>query len=230
MATRIYLPSTGTPPISPAASATWNAFVGSRRRRAVLTRIGSAMSTGWTALDDSASTLNFALGQWISDPLAVQTITGTFKAYMRCSETGTAGDFKSQIIIRVLSLDGTTVRGTLYGGDTGNTLTSEWATTLTNRSFPRVALSPVTVTNVTTQANDRLCIEMGVRILNTAHPTNVTAEIIAGDDSATDLPEDETTTAANNPWIEFSHNFAFSSLVSSPRQRARTRPGALLQL
>lgn len=156
------------------------------------------------------------VGQYVSPPLAAQTITGTFKMYMEFREANAANDSRAQVVIRVVSNDGSTVRGTLYAGDTatsGANPASEFVTTSTNRSFPRAGLSPATITNIgAITAGDRLVIEFGWR----THAGHTSADYrwSWGDPTAgVDLPEDEVTTDVSRvPWIEFSNGITLSQL------------------
>lgn len=152
------------------------------------------------------------LGQWISPGLAAQTITGNVHAQMYAREVSTANDMRSQLVIRVVSADGLTVRGTIYAGDTGS-MTDEWPTAFQNVTFPQDAISPATLTNIGAITDgDRLVVEFGFR----AHATNGTldARVYVGDaGSSGDLPDSEadTTTALTyNPWIEFSNAITLS--------------------
>jgi hypothetical protein len=150
---------------------------------------------------------NLAL-QYISHALAAQTISGTFKMQMATREDNSARDLRAQIVIRVVSADGLTVRGVLYAGDTSG-LTSEFNTSQQSRKFPQAAVSPGTLSSVAALDGDRLVIEVGART-HAASPVGVADSWRVGDNQTTDLPEDETTTSFNNPWIEFSNAITLS--------------------
>jgi hypothetical protein len=162
--------------------------------------------------------------QYISAPLAAQTISGSVKGQLRARENSTLMNARMQVIIRVVSQSGTFVRGTLYGGDltTGTTNPiSEFAGSTTssygmNRQMPR-GLSQ-SLSNLNIQDGDRLVIEIGYRIHTTA-TTAYTATGIFGNDKSIDLAEDETTTTANNPWIEFSQDI--TNHVATPTGMSR---------
>jgi hypothetical protein len=150
--------------------------------------------------------------QFVSKPLAAQTISGTVKAIMRCAENALAADMRSQMVIRVVSGDGGTIRGTLLAHDT-SALSNEWyvgsGVDLQNRKFPLnwsgagAALTPVVV-----QVGDRLVVELGYRAHNTVS-TLYYGYIETGDGAATDCAENETGTDQYNPWIEFSQTLVF---------------------
>lgn len=214
MPSRFYLPSTGAAPISPAFSSEWDLATDGDRLAAVTTRIGSAMTT--KALDDgsgvSTSNRDRLARQYIYGPIVGNhTITGTIKGQVRCLSSSENFNLRSQLIVRAVAPNGSTFRGTLYAGDT-TTLTgdpaNEWPiTTAANRYFPRGGSQ--SVTSVSVFDGDYLVFEFGAR--SHAAVNFTLGSMIFGDDSGTDLPEDETTTAANNPWIELSYN-----LLSTP--------------
>ncbi len=145
--------------------------------------------------------------QFVSPPLAAQTVSGNVKAIIRASEGSAGSDFRSQMTVRIIGWDGVTFRGTLLAHDTG-ALASEWATTLTNRKFPvNYAGSGGALTPVAAQLGDRLVVEFGFRC-HAAVFSNGTIEV--GDASLTDLVEDEVGTTQNNPWIEFDNDLVFA--------------------
>jgi hypothetical protein len=151
--------------------------------------------------------------QWISEALAAQTISGTVKSIIRCSESNVAADFRSQLSIRVVSGDGGTVRGTLLALDE-STLSNEWATSLTNRKFPlNWSGAGVTLSSVTVQNGDRIVVEVGYRAHNTS-ATSYTGNVEAGDSAAQDCVENETDVLQYNPWIEFSQNLLFAATTT----------------
>ena len=154
---------------------------------------------------------NGLLGQFVSEPIAAQTISGTFKCYLKATEGNGNFDLAAQIIIRVVSGDGTTVRGTLYAGDTTTSLSNEWTvSTYTNRAFPRGNTgSGQTMTSVGASDGDRIVVEVGARCF-AAGAQSVTYGIAIGSGDSTDNPEDETTTSGAAGWIEFSSAITMS--------------------
>lgn len=163
---------------------------------------------------DVSGTAPFDLlgAQYVSPALAAQTISGTAKMQMLVNEETAADNIASQLVIRVVSNDGQTVRGTLYAGDTDTTNppSSEWATSATNRKFPRAALVPITLSSVVAQEGDRIVVELGGRMRGPAR-ASVQMAFITGSNGTDDLPEDETdTTQTKTPWIEFSNALTLS--------------------
>lgn len=150
------------------------------------------------------------VGQYISPAIAAQTITGTVKMQMQMSNPSLSNDLRSQLIVRVVSQDGTTVRGTLYAGDTGS-MTDEWGSSYANDTFPQATISPVSMSSVTAVDGDRICVEFGYRS-HTGTLTGGDVRVRLGDTGASgDLPDESVQTAATYaPWIEFSNAITMS--------------------
>ena len=202
LTTRFYLPSSGVAPISPAFNAGWDETGDAVRRTMSPTAIASAMATqDITAVASPGDTL---FAQYVSAPLVAQTINAPIRCQARTAEALGTADAISRILVKVVSTDGSTIRGTLLtlaDYSTG----AEWNTTLRNKTFA----DSDTPTSVDALDGDRLVIEIGANHAAAA----VTLSMSFGDDSGTDLPLDETTTAANNPWIEFGQNIVFLALL-----------------
>jgi hypothetical protein len=208
VATRLYL-STGLAPISPAADASWEKATGFRRGQANTEQSGTTLlEHGQTAQGTIGN--DTLWGMFLSAPLdSNQTITGNVKGQVIAREAATSNDSRMQCLIRVLSNDGTTVRGTLLAHDTG-ALASEFATgTNTNRKVPRGGSTALGSVNALT--GDRISIEIGYR----QHATQTANHIaVFGDpaDGTADLPENETATSGV-PWVEFDQTITFASTV-----------------
>lgn len=156
--------------------------------------------------------------QFLSGPLQAQTIGGTgwtVKGQFLVQENNNDANFQAQMVIRVLSNDGTTVRGTLLAADTTalGAQPPEFAQgTHTNRKFPLSTISPAALAAVTASANDRLCVEIGYRSHNASSASNRNASARYGSGprfTFVDLPENETdSTQSKRPWIEFSNTIS----------------------
>lgn len=202
MATRFHVASTTAADISPVYDAEWENTASAVRRAMSLAGANQTITSG--SFTDSTATANrdVLYVQFVSDAIAPGPIAGTLKGQVWANEFATNQDLRIQMIVRVVSDDGSTFRGTLYGPDTAG-LSSEFATSATNRKAPRggaAALSPVTA-----QLNDRIVIELGLR----KHAALSTQGGIAwgGLTADPDLPEDETTaTFSFRSWFEFSEN------------------------
>lgn len=167
---------------------------------------GSAMTNLQLAFAATAGTTQLFV-QFISDPLTVQTVSAlvTMKGTVRCFESATNDNIDavtSKVIIT--SGDGQTLRGTLFNlGNYGP------VAELNSGSLraKRIADGDTDIGLVTTVAGDRLVFEIG--LTTTVGGTTISGTMNFGDNSATDLGDNETDTAANNPFVEFSHDFVF---------------------
>lgn len=207
MATRFYLPSTGAADVSPAYThqATWNDSAGGDRLKCVTTKISSAMASK-TVASAIAAGQRCLWRQYVSAPINAQTIAvGTIKGTVRVLESA-INDNVDNISCKVIvvSRDGGTYRGAIWNLGEGVAVL-EFATSLTNR---RVADGDATLA-VTAQQGDRIVIELGYRTSTTG--TSISASGNFGDDSATDCADDQTGTAANNPFVELSGNITFEA-------------------
>lgn len=201
MPTRFYMPSSGAAAVSPAFDGGWDTTPNDRLKM-VTTKISSSMTDLTT--DEELSVLGTKLGwrQYVSDPIPAQTVQGTVKGQIRVAEGDAAQNFDQvALVIKVVSNDGGTVRGTLLSIG-GHVAANEFTvnTTKTNRKIA----DGDSLSSVAASANDRIVIEIGCIDSSFASLGADSLYASFGDDSGTDLPEDETTTAANNPWIEFS--------------------------
>lgn len=209
--TRIYMPSTGTAPISPAFDSAWNDTSSAVTRSAATTRGSSAFAEVTDTETSSSNLWDVCLGRYVSEPLAAQTISGNVMGIIRARESNTAANARSQMVIRVVSGDGATVRGTLLAQNNTTTNINEWVATTTvtaarNARFP-VGSGPVALTPVTVQQGDRLVIEVGGRAVNTS-TTSYTLGMRFGENAA-DLADNETGTTEGAPWIEFDNAIQF---------------------
>ena len=197
MVTRLYLPSTGCAAIDPALGA-WEVTTGRIQRKAVTTKIGSSFAMHVMA-EQATANQRFLCRQYITDPVSAQTITGTIKGQIRAS--GGTVSARSMMLVRVVSNNGSTYRGTLLDFN-DSPASATFVATLTNRHMPHLPTTQtsITVSAVAALAGDRLVIEIGA-----LH--GVGGESGAGlnfGDATSDLPEDLTTVTANSPWVEFS--------------------------
>lgn len=209
MATRLYMPSSGTAAVSPAYSSGWEDQSIASRLKCVKTKISSAMTTvSFTDSDDTDRDVLFR--QYTSDPIAAQTIAAqTVKIQMRCAEVGQFRNMFLAWAVKVMSNDGSIERGVLVALQRDGLEAT--VTTLTNRS------DSATSSQVVAQQGDRIVIEVGMG----GDPTlgsNHDSSLSIGDDSGSDLPEDDTSTDAFNPWVEFANTVTWhytSSLSGS---------------
>lgn len=211
MATRLYF-GTNAPSVSPAFDASWDS-TGSAVRRVLETTKEAASAfeslAVATALNSPAGAVDVLVAQYVGPQLTGSgTVAAAIKGQVRALESSANGDLRAQCVIRLVSADGLTVRGTLVASDAG-ALASEFSSAnLTNRKFPKT--SPATPTSVAWVAGDRLVVEVGYRKHESA-TTSRTGTLDLGNPSGVDLAENETTTTQNVPWVEFGDTLAFTN-------------------
>ena len=215
MATRLYFPSTTAATLTPAYDTTWMQTSGALRRRLSNAKLASAFqSHAGTISSDETGGEFILLRQYVTPGLVEgQTITGTVEGQFRAMQNGASPiDANEYVIIRVFDSTGVTERGVLY--DDGVNV-GEFATVLTNRKFipTTSALTPVVAEDV-----DIIVIEIGVFIScrNTPPCEPDVGTVEFGDNSVSDLPEDNTTTDQFCPWIEFSQDLVFGATDPIP--------------
>jgi hypothetical protein len=208
MATRIYTDSSGSVGVTPS---TWNFAeqVNPVTVPGTLVLNTGTVMTSKTEATSGTSPNARALGRTIVGPLAAQTISGTVKGQMRAAESNSGANATLALAIKLVQPNGTD-RAVLLAQTASDSATAGHelvVTTLTNMSFQDAAESAsLTLSSQTATAGDYLVIEWGVR---TATATARTVTLSYGNDSATPLPEDTSTTAANTPWWEFSQTLLF---------------------
>lgn len=219
MPTRLYLPSSGAAPVSPAFDGAWEETTSADRLLAVTARSGTPMaSKTHTQTTSTTSNRDHLLRQYVSAVLeAGQSISGTCKGILRVQESATGQNAMANVIARLWN--GSSFL-TLYAGTAATTIQNEFATSLTNRRFPLAwAGAGQAITTQTARENDRIVLEFGFRSVETSATAFVGTGSF-GDSAGTDCAEDETSTAANNPWFEFSADLRFRA-VTPPDGRLR---------
>ena len=215
MATRFYLPSTGAAAVT-VANDSWTKTTGAGTALAAVTaKISSAMGTITNTANGTAVTPTL-IRQYVTRSFGAQTLTGTVSGVMRCIESNVNFSATLAFSVRACSSDGGTIRTgglSIRYSDLYTTVPPEMATSLTNRQLMDSAeATSHTLSSITMSEGDRLVFEFGFTSNDTS--TSRTGGISFGDNSATDCVFDQTGTAANNPWIEFSANLVEASTPS----------------
>lgn len=108
--------------------------------------------------------------------------------------------------VRICDSAGTTITQTILAiqaSDSSATPPEAVVTTMTNRSFQNSSEDyAIPYSSFTLNDNDRIVVEIGY--LQDYEYDDEYCTFEWGNNSSTDLPEDRTTTAHYNPWIEFS--------------------------
>lgn len=199
-ATRFYLSNSLTSGIAPAFNAGWNVTTGANRYMMKTVKDGSTLASRTTS-SGQAAVAKFLMHQWISVPLAAQTLNGTFTGQIRFNQSSTTSTTGQGFgYIRLFKADGT------LRTEISTFTTTNLTTTLTNRTCTSGMVDP----GIAISAGDRIVVEIG---WNYSVGTNTTRTGTGsfGTSPATDLAVDNTTTTANCPWIEFSQTLIFQN-------------------
>lgn len=200
---RFYLSASLAPPANPSFAGGWES-TGSALRR-MMGRPSLAASTkanngvAETSTSDTFDVLNY---QFVSEPLAYAgVVCGPLGGFIRATESSGSADDRSQMVVKVVSGDGSTLIGTVLDFD-ASALTDEWPTTSASRRFPLAFSGTGTKgTPVSFSAGDRIVVEVGYRAHNTS-ATSFTGTLRAGHTvGGTDFTA-TAQTADNNPWID----------------------------
>lgn len=199
------------------AHAEWDANASNWVRRQLTPTIRSGENETYTfgVSETDAGTFDILCGQYISEPLVAQTISGSVTGIWSAREAAVGGadeDFGTQIIIRAIARDGT-VRGTLLAPRSyvaTNSTPGDPAYEFSRSGTHETRFLDGTLSSLAVEEGDRLVIEIGARATNattssrTADPRVVTRDIYS------DFAHTEGTGGtASNTWIEFSSLITF---------------------
>lgn len=209
MATRFYMDPTLTPPFSPGFAA-WTRTSEGVRRRMARSKFGTAMANLTTGANASiAANATMLVAQFSGPPMLggnAFATTDTIKGYVRCLESAANDNInRTPMALKVYAADGTTLQSTLKALGAYGPNTTEWNSSLRNKTL---ADGDTLDANYTTVFGDFLVLEIGGQVDATGG-TSVTGTMSIGSDNATDLGENETDTTALNPWFEISRTIQF---------------------
>jgi hypothetical protein len=192
--TRFYLNTATAAPLTPAYNTGWNVTTGASRYVMSTFKDGSAIATRTTSNSGAVAVRKCLADQWISDPLAAQTITGNFTGQVRFQQSSATAILVGQgfLYLRIINADGS------IATEVGTATTTDLNTVLTNRTLISLNVGTLNIT-----AGQRICVDLGWNYsLGVSNSMNGT--ISKGSASGTDLAVNNTTTTANNSWFEFS--------------------------
>lgn len=206
MATRFYLPASGTPAVSPAFDAGWEQTAQAVRRPLQLKlRLSSTTAlTNSTAITVPITTTQDILcAQFVSDPLPPQRLmAGTFSTVQRALESATTANVTLAVVVKAHPADGGASLGTIYS--TFN-IDTEFATTAATRIVNAQATTALTVNTPW-----RLVVEVGG---HAAAPTAAgTYTLRFGTAGASDFALTSALTTDLNTWAELSQDVLANNL------------------
>lgn len=205
--TRLYFSSALAASAAPAFDAGWNYTTEASRWRLKHTKGTSAMTSGTQIGAWSGTAGQKALDrQYVSNPLdGAQNVGGSIKGQLLVQEVNNTDNVDQIIcVIKVVSIDGGTVRGTILAiasrGPTG-----EFRSTGFRNKF---IVDGDAGTLIAAQNGDRIVIEIGYS--NSGAGTTPEAFARWGENAA-DLAENETDTTDGAGWIEFGGTLVFQN-------------------
>lgn len=202
MATRIFLPSSGTAPVTPS---TWNHpyQVTTTYTLPGLVTKGTTALTSRTSSTGTVTGRHQAVMRYVIGPLSAVEIAGTVNLAMMCSESSNSANSKLSIAVKIIQPGGADRSVLLtYVASDSSTSPYELTTTLsTRRAYSVLEARPITLTAQTPTAGDYLVIEIGfLNACTTAynivhrHGDNVGTNLVDGDGGTDDYA----------PWVDFS--------------------------
>jgi hypothetical protein len=206
--TRFYLPSAGAPAVSPAFHPAWTQYSDATRRPLVRTKSNTPISAPTPTKGEGNER---ALSQFVSEPLAAQTISGTVRVAISAMVTWATFRPYLQMRVSVCGLDGSS-KAVLWAGLADQDASS--SPTAPNYLFDQLAekirVQTDTLTSYTCSAGDRLVIELGYWHILTELSGRY-AWLRFGDPTASsDIPATvDARDTANAPWVQFSQDFTF---------------------
>jgi YD repeat-containing protein len=207
---RVYF-STTAESVAPAFHSQWNYTSEAARYKLSKTKGTSIVAAGTRIGPWTTGTLALDR-QYVSDPLAAQTISGTVRGYMMMREyAGTDDVGYAYATMKVVSNDGTTLRGTLLTLSVYQGSFSEFINNASHKN-ETIFSSTTSITSLAVQDGDRLVIEIGYSDLTGSSPE---ASSMWGE-NAPDCATNETDTTACAGWVEFTNGLIFQGESTAP--------------
>ena len=201
MATRFYTDPTNAPDVSPGFHFTWEDTSQVVRRKLLIDTPGNNGSTEFNFNEIAAFNEDVLAVQFVSEPLdAISATLPTGKVAFRFIESNAKANCVLTVLFAKCDSDGNNyyiieraTDDTEF--DTGGLTNRYWTGNLSDRVFSQ---------------GDRLIVEVGAVFLY-AKDSSYNATISVTDNSGSDLPENDTETAAYNSWIETGDTFTEAS-------------------
>lgn len=207
MATRFYLPSAGAAPsITPTL---WDLFAVSAALVKCLPLVTAKTSTAQVTLTSSnigtaANSQDDYYGTWVSAPLSAQSLSGTVQGQVRGWQSNFYA-YSMPLFVAYLIGSDLQYKSTIYSYTPAGS--PFYSSSNHNGSMPQSPPGTVAATSIAD--GDRIAIDLGIRRDATAS-NSATHSLVVGDNAASDLPVDNSSTATYDPWIEFSQTLTFN--------------------
>jgi len=157
MALRFALSNQGAAPISPAVDARWEQTAVTRYAMLPQRRCTSAvaLANAGAVTVPNTTTQDIVGFQFVGPPMLSKRLTGTFSLVVRVFENANTNNVTLAVVAKIVSIDGGTVRGTLYSNFNIGTefpLSGSAATRIVDAQA---------ITATTIKTGDRLVVEIG---------------------------------------------------------------------
>lgn len=212
MATLIYLPSSGSPDVTPSSWIFPNQ-INPLTLEAVTSKISSAFTTKTEATGGTSPTTR-AMLRYVIGPLTAQTISGTVRMVMRARESNAGANANLAMAVKIIQSSGAD-RATLLGVTSSDSTASPYELTTTlasKRVWTSTETEPLSLTQQDSSLGDYLVIEIGFRSATT-NSRNI--DLRYGDNSSSDLTYGDDETNDYCPWVELSGTISFASTSKS---------------
>jgi|GEM_PF-6527510 len=194
-------------------------------RKLVLSKTGYSDATTATVstVGNGTSPNDTLMGSYLTDALAAQTISGFFKSCCRGKESNSGANANWQVGVYVVNSAGAW-QSTLYAGTSGSSdefsAVNNWA-----RPIPGGAgVNGVTMTSRSCSANDRVLVEIGVR-LTTTNTTHTASAFFGANSANGDCVYPDDSADVLNGWVEFATDLVFAGGGGGSRSVAAVAMG-----
>jgi hypothetical protein len=209
MASRFYLTNIGASAVNPSFDAGWEQTGQADRVRWVPKL---RMATLETLVNSTAITVpitttqDILCRQFVSDPIPPRNFETSilFGLVIRVFENANTNNVTLAAVLKLVSQDGQTARGTLF-----STFTTDTEFPLSASAATRI-VNNIAVTNVVSRPGDRLVLELGGHAA--APPAAGSYTMRFGSSAATDFALTSALTTDLNPWAELSVDIFGSGL------------------
>ena len=208
MATKFYLPSSGTAPVSPAYNENWEDTSVAQRLQCYTANSGTTTTqVSFTDTDNTAK--DILVRQYVSQPLAAQTIDSQTVTYQNLyGERASGNNLFSSLCVYIVNNTGTATVAAIVPLTRDAAEFDASLTVLENRSLA------VTSALATCSAGDRIVIEIGAG----GDPANTGGadhdfDLRLGDPLALlDLGTNDTDLEDKAPWVQFANTLSFRNV------------------
>ena len=208
MATRFYTDPTNAPTVSPDFVYAWDDTTQAVRRKLVIDTRGNNGSTDFEVTETATFYDEILFVQFVSEPLdSISATLPVMKNFFRFVESNAKANCTNKVRWGKCDSDGSnSVAISAAGYTSGPEFNDGDTTNLANRGW-----GESNGTDTAFSQGDRLIVEVGV-YFDYAKVSSYTATISITDNHATtDLPENDTETAAYNSWFESGDTFTEAS-------------------